>query len=74
MLAKYCVALLGFPCLYSLYLLPICERIAEPHLRGCAIVFATEAKIEIEKKISFRLEAKKGMLSLVSHRSETAKI
>jgi hypothetical protein len=30
-------------------------------------------KIEIEVKISFRLEAKKGTISLVSHRSETAK-
>jgi hypothetical protein len=26
---------------------------------GCALVFASEAKIEIEAKISFRLEAKK---------------
>jgi hypothetical protein len=35
--------------------------------------FASEAKIETEAKFSFRLEAKKGMISLVSHRSETAK-
>jgi hypothetical protein len=26
---------------------------------GCALTFASEAKIEIEVKISFRLEAKK---------------
>jgi hypothetical protein len=43
-------------------------------LLGCALVFASEAKIEIEAKISFRLEAKKGMISLVLHRSETSKI
>jgi hypothetical protein len=41
---------------------------------GRALVFASEAKIEIEAKISFRLEAKKSMISLVSHRTETAKI
>ncbi len=34
----------------------------------CALVFASE------EKISFRLKAKTGMLSLVSHRSETEKI
>jgi hypothetical protein len=28
-------------------------------LEGCALVFASEAKIDIEAKISFRLEAKK---------------
>jgi hypothetical protein len=33
---------------------------------GCALTFASEAKIEIEAKISFRLEAKK---SLISHDS-----
>jgi hypothetical protein len=43
-------------------------------VEGCALVFASEAKIEIEAKISFRLKAKKGMILLVSHRSETAKI
>jgi hypothetical protein len=41
---------------------------------GCALVFASEAKIEIEAKISFRLEAKKSMISLVTDRSEKAKI
>jgi hypothetical protein len=41
---------------------------------GCALVFASEAKIETEAKISFRLEAKKSMISLVSHQSQTAKI
>ena len=41
---------------------------------GCALVFASEAKIEIEAKISFRLKAKKGMISLVSHRSKKDKI
>jgi hypothetical protein len=41
---------------------------------GCALVFASESKIEIEAKISFRWKVKKGMISLVSHRSETAKI
>jgi hypothetical protein len=42
---------------------------------GCALVFASDArkKIEIEAKISFRLEKKKGMISVVSHRSEIAK-
>jgi hypothetical protein len=43
-------------------------------LLGCALVFASEAKIEIEAKILFRLDAQKGMISLVSHRSEKAKI
>jgi hypothetical protein len=33
---------------------------------GCALTFASEAKFEIEAKISFRLEAKK---SLISHDS-----
>jgi hypothetical protein len=41
---------------------------------GCALIFASEAKIEIGAKILFRLEAKKYLISLVSHRSETAKI
>jgi hypothetical protein len=36
---------------------------------GCALVFASEAKIDIEAKILFR----KGMISLVSHRSENSK-
>jgi hypothetical protein len=60
-----------------------------PPKLGCALVFASEAKNENETKISFRLEAKmsfrleakmsfrlqakNGMISLVSHRSETAK-
>jgi hypothetical protein len=39
---------------------------------GCALVFASEAKIEKEAKILFRFEAKKGMISLVSHQSEAA--
>jgi hypothetical protein len=42
--------------------------------KGCALVFAMEAKIEIEAKISFRSEEKIGTISLVSHRSEAAKI
>jgi hypothetical protein len=33
---------------------------------GCALTFASEAKFEIKAKISFRLEAKK---SLISHDS-----
>jgi hypothetical protein len=41
---------------------------------GCALVLALEAKFEIEAKISFRSEEKIGTISLVSHRSETAKI
>jgi hypothetical protein len=41
---------------------------------GCALIFASEAKIEIGAKISFRLEAKKLLISLISHRSETTKI
>jgi hypothetical protein len=35
-----------------------------------AVVFASEAKIDIEAKISFRKTAKKVMISLVSHRSK----
>jgi hypothetical protein len=31
---------------------------------GCALVFASEAKIEIEAKILFRLEAKKALFCL----------
>jgi hypothetical protein len=46
----------------------------DPYRLGCALVFASEAKIEIEAKISFRLEAEKSMISLDSHRSKTAKI
>ncbi len=30
---------------------------------GCALTFASEAKFEIEAKISFRLEAKKNLIS-----------
>jgi hypothetical protein len=41
---------------------------------GCALVFASEAKFEIEAKISFRFQAKKGIISLDSHQSEKAKI
>jgi hypothetical protein len=37
---------------------------------GCALTFASEAKFEIKAKISFRLEAKK---SLISHDSLNAK-
>jgi hypothetical protein len=46
---------------------------------GCALFFASEAKIGIEAKIeieaesSFRLEAKKGLLSLVSHMTRISK-
>jgi len=29
---------------------------------GCALTFASEAKFEIEAKISFRLEAKKSLM------------
>jgi hypothetical protein len=32
---------------------------------GCALINASEAKIEIEAKILFRLKAKKGMILLV---------
>jgi hypothetical protein len=41
---------------------------------GCALTFASEAKIEIEVKISFRLEAKKSLISHDSLRCETPKI
>jgi hypothetical protein len=56
--------------------------LSPPPKLECALVFASEAKNEnetkisfrLEAKMSFRLEAKNGMISLVSHRSETAKI
>jgi hypothetical protein len=35
------------------------SRVFWGSILGCALVFASEAKIEIEAKISFRLEAKK---------------
>ncbi len=41
---------------------------------GCALTFASEAKFEIEAKISFRLEAKKSLISHDSLRCETQKI
>ncbi len=41
---------------------------------GCALTFASEAKFEIEAKISFRLEAKKCLISHDSLRCETPKI
>ncbi len=41
---------------------------------GCALTFASEAKFEIEAKISFRLEAKKSLISHDSLRCETPKI
>jgi hypothetical protein len=41
---------------------------------GCALTFASEAKFEIEAKISFRLEAKQSMISHYSLRCETPKI
>jgi hypothetical protein len=40
---------------------------------GCALVFALEAKIEIEANVSFRSEEKKGTISLVSHRAKQQK-
>ncbi len=43
-------------------------------LVGCALTFASEAKFEIEAKISFRLEAKKSLISHDSLRCKTAKI
>jgi hypothetical protein len=42
--------------------------------RKCALTFALEAKFEIEAKISFRLEAKKSLISHDSLRWETPKI
>jgi hypothetical protein len=41
---------------------------------GCALTFASEAKFEIEAKISFRLEAKKSLISHDSLPYETPKI
>jgi hypothetical protein len=41
---------------------------------GCDLTFASEAKFEIEAKISFRLEAKKSLISHDSLRCETPKI
>jgi hypothetical protein len=41
---------------------------------GYALTFASEAKFEIEAKISFRLEAKKSLISHDSLRCETLKI
>ncbi len=41
---------------------------------GCALTFTSEAKFEIEAKISFRLEAKKSLISHDSLRCETPKI
>jgi hypothetical protein len=41
---------------------------------GCALTFASEAKFEIEAKISFRLEVKKSLISHDSLRCETPKI
>ncbi len=41
---------------------------------GCALTFASEAKFEIEAKISLRLEAKKSLISHDSLRCETPKI
>ncbi len=41
---------------------------------GCALTFASEAKFEIEAKISFRFEAKKSLISHDSLRCETPKI
>jgi hypothetical protein len=41
---------------------------------GCALTFASEAKFEIEAKISFRLEAKKSLISHDSLRCKTPKI
>ncbi len=45
---------------------PVCEaesgfffRLLYPSILGCALTFASEAKFEIEAKISFCLEAKK---------------
>jgi hypothetical protein len=41
---------------------------------GCALTFASEAKFEIEAKISFRLEAKKSLISHDLLRCKTPKI
>jgi hypothetical protein len=41
---------------------------------GCALTFASEAKFENEAKISFRLEAKKSLISHDSLGCETLKI
>jgi hypothetical protein len=41
---------------------------------GCALTFASEAKFENEAKISFRFEAKKGLILHDSLRCETPKI
>jgi hypothetical protein len=43
-------------------------------LLGCALIFASEAKFEIEAKILLRLEAKKSLISHDSLRCETPKI
>jgi hypothetical protein len=32
---------------------------------GCALTFASEAKFEIEAKISFRLEAQKSLIHMI---------
>ncbi len=40
---------------------------------GSALVLASEAKIEIEVKILIRLEAKNGMILLVSHKNNNNK-
>ncbi len=41
---------------------------------GCDLTFTSEAKFEIEAKISFRLKAKKSLISHDSLRCETPKI
>ncbi len=41
---------------------------------GCTLTFASEAKFEIEAKISFRFKAKKNLISHDSLRCEIPKI
>jgi hypothetical protein len=50
------------------------KRYEEGYHLGCALTFTSEAKFEIEAKISFRLEAKKSLISHDSLRCETPKI
>jgi hypothetical protein len=49
-----------FYCDSGLVWLQILQKVPVIGLRlGCALTFASDAKFEIEEKISFRLEAKK---------------
>ncbi len=47
------------------------------HQLGCALTFASEAKFEIEAKISFSLEAKKSLIYMIhfnaKHQNSEAK-